>query len=110
MSQKLNAFVVGPMGELYKCWHHLGVTEKEVGSIFAPKVITDQNLLSDSMIKNDVLFDNNCKKCILFPSCYGGCIDQKNKNNEFCIPAKSMIEEFIDIRYSLRTRNPKKTK
>ncbi len=104
MSQKLNAFVVGPMGELYKCWHHLGVKEKEVGNIFSQKAITNQDLLSDSMIKNDVIFDTKCKECVLFPSCYGGCIEQRNKNKEFCIPAKSMLEEFIDIRYHLRTQ------
>jgi uncharacterized protein len=103
MMQQLNAFVIGPEGELYKCWHHLGEKEKEVGSIFAPQTITNYGLLSDMMIKGNPILDNQCKSCILFPSCYGGCTDDKNKNENVCIPAKSMLENFLDIRYAVKT-------
>jgi len=103
MSQNLNAFLIGPEGELYKCWHHLGVKEKEVGSIFEPQIITNYGLLSNAMIKGDPLLDNKCKSCVLFPSCFGGCVDNKNGNDDFCIPAKSMLEDFIDTRYTVKT-------
>ena len=66
MCQSLNAFVVGASGELYKCWHHLGLKDKIVGSIFKPDVITDYALFADMMIKNDALFDEKCKSCVLF--------------------------------------------
>ena len=105
MSQKMNAFVIGTEGELYKCWHHLGVDEKIVGSIFDPNTITNYSLLSDMMIKGDGLFDNKCKSCILFPSCHGGCVDEKNRNKDYCIPAKAMLEDFIDIHYAIKTGN-----
>ncbi|QZE13633.1 radical SAM protein [Halosquirtibacter laminarini] len=99
MVQQMNSFVVGPEGELYKCWHHLGVPEKKVGSIFGTQTITNYSLLSDLAINGDVLLDSKCKSCILFPSCYGGCMDEKQRNQDFCIPAKSMLEDFIDIHY-----------
>jgi uncharacterized protein len=105
MSQQLNSFLVGPEGELYKCWNHLGVKEKEVGSIFEPQTISNFGLLSDSMLSEDALFDNQCKLCVLFPSCNGGCIDIKKSNGDFCIPAKSMLEDFIDTRYILKTHS-----
>ena len=103
MSQKLNAYVIGPQGELYKCWHHLGMKDKEIGDIFTHGTIRNAGLWADLMLKKDVIFDNRCKACILFPSCDGGCVDMKNKNEKICIPARSMLEDFIDIRYTVKT-------
>jgi uncharacterized protein len=100
MCQKMNAFVIGTEGELYKCWHHLGINEKIVGSIFDPQIITNFSLLSDLMIKGDAVLDNKCRTCVLFPSCYGGCVDDRSRNKDYCIPAKSMLEDFIDIHYT----------
>jgi uncharacterized protein len=105
MCQQMNAFVIGSEGVLYKCWHHLGMDDKIVGSIFDPNTITNFPLLSDMMIKGDVILDNKCKSCVLFPSCYGGCMDDKNRNKDYCIPAKSMLEDFIDIYYTVKTKN-----
>jgi uncharacterized protein len=102
MSQSLNSFVIGPEGEMYKCWHHLGEKSKEVGNLLKPEIITNYTLLSDMMIKNDVIFDNKCKSCVLFPSCDGGCVDHKMENSDYCIPAISKIEDFLDIYYSMK--------
>jgi uncharacterized protein len=104
MAQQMNAFVVGTEGELYKCWHHLGVDDKIVGSIFDPHTITNYSLLSDMMIKDDGMSDSKCRSCVLFPSCNGGCMDEKNRKQDCCIPAKSMLEDFIDIHYTVKTR------
>lgn len=104
MCQQMNAFLVGTEGELYKCWHHLGIDEKIVGSIFDPNTITNFPLLSDLMIKGDVMLDNKCRSCVIFPSCYGGCMDDKGRNKDYCIPAKSMLEDFIDIYYTVKTK------
>ena len=105
MRQTMNAFVVGPMGELYKCWHHLGVKEKIVGNIFEKNVITNFTELTKMMIDNDVLFDTKCKKCVLFPSCNGGCADIKDNNNNVCALAKSMLSDFLDVRYVQNNNN-----
>jgi uncharacterized protein len=102
MVQQMNSFVVGPEGELYKCWHHLGESEKSVGSIFGSQTITNYPLLSNIMIADDALLDNKCKSCILFPSCSGGCMDEENISKDYCIPAKSMLEDFIDIHYAMK--------
>lgn len=99
MSQQLNSYVVGPKGELYKCWHDLGKKEKIIGDIFMNKDVVNFSLLADKMFKNDVLFDNECTSCVLFPSCNGGCTDLKNLHGEKCIIAKKHLEDFIDIHY-----------
>lgn len=106
MMQAMNSFVVGPEGELYKCWHHLGVKEKEIGSILSPTIVTNFGLLADEMVKGDVLFDAECYNCVLFPSCYGGCTDMKvNTKKTECIPFKTMLEEFLEMRYEMNDRS-----
>lgn len=97
MRQSLNSFVIGPSGELYKCWHHLGNKDKVVGNIFGSEI--DYSLLSNMMVGNDVLFIERCKKCVLFPSCDGGCSDIRDKGIDVCIPAKAMLKDFLDIKY-----------
>jgi ABC-type bacteriocin/lantibiotic exporter with double-glycine peptidase domain len=34
----------------------------------------------------------------------GGCTDDRNKSENVCIPAKSTLEDFLDIRYEIRNR------
>ena len=97
MRQTLNSFVVGPSGELYKCWHHLGNKELEVGNVFGSPI--NYSLFSKMMVGNDVLFDDKCRKCVLFPSCDGGCSDIKERGIDVCIPAKAMLKDFLDIKY-----------
>jgi len=100
MAQTMNAFVVGPDGKLYKCWHHLGDESMAVGSILDPNLISNFSLLADVMIyKRDPVFNQECQKCVLFPSCDGGCYDNKRLGKDFCIPAKSMLSDFLDIKY-----------
>lgn len=60
------------------------------------------------MIKDDGMLDNKCRSCVLFPSCHGGCIDEKSRNKDYCIPAKSALEDFIDIHYTKRTNSESK--
>jgi uncharacterized protein len=94
-----SSLIVGPEGELYKCWHHLGIPEKSIGTINADLEITNVDLYADYMINGDALFDVNCKKCVLFPSCNGGCADLKKLNKDYCITAKGNLEKYIEIRY-----------
>jgi len=88
---------------LYKCWHHLGNKEKIVGTIFEKNIFTNIDYVADCMLKQG-LFDEECKKCVLFPSCNSGCFDMREKNENYCIPAKSMLEDFLEIHYEMKTR------
>lgn len=99
MAQTLNSFVIGPDGEMYKCWNDLGDKEKSVGNIMKPQSITNFPLLADMMISNDVIYDEECKNCVLFPSCYGGCTAHRKLKADYCIPAKSSLGDYLDIKY-----------
>ncbi|MDR0231904.1 MAG: radical SAM protein [Dysgonamonadaceae bacterium] len=96
-----NGFLVGPKGELYKCWHHLGQKSKEIGTVFG-NTIENKNIFTDSMLKNDCLFNKKCTDCLLFPSCSCGCPDMRQQGINQCIPAKSMLEDFLEIHYAVK--------
>ena len=105
MMRGANSFLIGPEGELYKCWHHLGEKNMSIGNVIEENQF-DLSLYSKFMLANDSLFDELCQSCFLYPSCFGGCPDLRIKNNIFggndsvCIPAKENIEKFLDIYYS----------
>ncbi len=67
----INSFVVGPSGELYKCWVDLGKEDRIVGNIFSDEY--NYSILSEYMVGTDMFNDSKCKECTLFPVCDGGC-------------------------------------
>ena len=65
-----NNFVIGPRGELYKCEHHVGRKELEVGHIEE----VDKDKLEDyKLVCSNVADDSKCKTCSVYPVCMGGC-------------------------------------
>lgn len=67
-----SSMVIGPRGELYKCWNNPGVKEYEIGSVFEP--LQPSGTLIDYMFEG---FENDaeCRECKLLPLCMGGCVD-----------------------------------
>lgn len=80
-----NAFVIGPDGELYKCWTDLGKKDKTIGSIFNKSL--NLNLMAEYVIGTDKFSDTKCLNCKLFPVCDGGCgiyrLENKIHNTEY---------------------------
>jgi len=72
LMSKKNAFMVGPDGELYKCWTDLGKSDEVVGSING-SVKWNMALLAESMVGASYLDDVKCINCLFFPLCNGGC-------------------------------------
>ena len=103
LTQK-NGFVVGPDGELYKCWDDVGLENMVVGHI---DDISNWNmpLIAESMIACSYLDDPECKECFFFPVCNGGChrIRQKNLHSEVkhssCTYFKGNLEELLELHY-----------
>jgi len=69
---KRNAYVVGPEGELYKCWDDVGIEELVVGRIDS---LTGWNmpLIAKGMVAASYLDSAECRECFHFPICDGGC-------------------------------------
>lgn len=95
MLQQTDAFIIGPEGELYKCWDDVSKPEKVVGSIMNDKLY-NYDLLMRYMHECSP-FDEECRKCKVFPVCGGGCslLRYRNKfeDGEFpvCSPLKNPI-------------------
>lgn len=94
-----NAVVIGPEGELYKCWNDVGNKDMVVGNIDGK--ITNQSLLLRYLVGADPLEDSKCQGCFLFPVCGGGCpysrIQQtyEEKDVNVCPLIKDNLEEFL---------------
>ena len=97
--QSQNSLVIGPEGELYKCWHHIGMPDKIIGNILSPDIITHIDRYATMMLDSDSLLDKGCQDCILYPSCTGGCIDMKRLSQDYCMVAKNNLEKFIELQY-----------
>ena len=99
-----NAYVIGPDGEMYKCWDDVGLEEKVVGHISR---FNDWNmaLIAEGMTGCSYLDDPECRACYFCPVCNGGChrIRQKNLHAEVkhssCTYFKGNLENLLELYY-----------
>jgi len=102
MARSLNSFVIGPDGELYKCWCDVGKEEKVFGNIF--NGVTNYDIYTKYLISEDELDDSKCKDCTFFPICSGGCVHRRlnlggNISEELCMIHKDCFNEYIKRTY-----------
>lgn len=90
---KLNNLVIGPQGELYKCEHHVGQKDKEIGNIAYGYKYSNFMM---NFIKNEPR--EVCKGCKIFPLCLGGCPAQKFDlpNQESCFYSEFYIKHILE--------------
>lgn len=70
---QINSFVIGPDGDLYKCWNEIGRKDFVVGNIKNKKMISNYDLISEYAIRYNKFNDFQCLDCFLLPVCVGGC-------------------------------------
>lgn len=66
-----NSVVIGPEGELYKCWNDVGKKDRIYG--YLDGKITNEPLLFRYLAASDPFDDQQCRECLLLPVCGGGC-------------------------------------
>lgn len=94
-----NAIIIGPEGEIYKCWNDVGDKKKIVANIKGE--IINETLLLRYLIGADPFEDSRCQKCILLPVCGGGCplsrIQNKfeGKDVNVCPLLKEYLNDFL---------------
>jgi len=99
-----DAYVVGPDGELYKCWNDVGKERDIIGSINS---FTGWNtaLIAEGMVGASYLEDEACQKCFFFPVCDGGCPKMRmynrrdNGKRDTCSYLKNHAKELLEIHY-----------
>jgi uncharacterized protein len=97
-----NSFVVGPQGELYKCWEDVGRKEMIIGDISNDPLISNNELVVLYSVGTDPFLDDDCKACSVFPICSGGCANRRlrakyfNENGlEYCSLYKDNLQAYL---------------
>lgn len=104
MLTRRNAFVIGPDGEVYKCWDDVGIPERVVGNVDSLK---DWNmaLVAEGMTGCSYLDSQECRECFYFPICDGGChrIRQTNLHSarpqSSCSYFKDNLENLLELHF-----------
>lgn len=78
MVHSLYSYIIGPEGELYKCWNDVSDPSKAVGTIKSAKLFGSTRLLD--FMTETTPFNLECKECRVFPICGGGCSYFRLKN------------------------------
>lgn len=92
MMQSANSYIIGPIGEIYKCWNDVSDKNKVVGNISNDYI--SQNTLFINYMTGTPAFDDKCKNCKVFPICDGGCGLYRYRNSyeggefDICSPYK----------------------
>lgn len=89
-----NAFVIDPLGNLYKCYNTIGRADERVGHI------SDGNFIGKNLFKwmNYNSFNSECNECNVQPICLGGCPYQRLQSGKHnCNKVKYNIEDLIGL-------------
>lgn len=98
-----NRFVIGPKGELYKCWEDVGKPAMVVGNIHEADPVTNPELRAQYSIGTDAYNDPECLACSVLPICGGGCANKRlrakqfgEKGLEFCSPYRKNLIGYLE--------------
>jgi len=81
MVNKVNDYIIGPEGEIYKCWNDVSDKSKIIGNI-SKKEILNKPLFYKYLFAGSCFDSNECKDCLFLPICSGGCAWYRIRNNE----------------------------
>lgn len=104
---KRNAYVIGPDGELYKCWNDIGIPELVIGNVRS-FLNWNMALVAEGMVGASYLEDKECESCFFFPVCDGGCPKMRllnskdNGGRDVCSYFKGHIKEFLEMHYEAK--------
>lgn len=79
MVNHINSYIIGPEGELYKCWNDFNNSNKVIGNICSNEIV-NKHLLHSYLTELSAFSDDKCKDCMFFPICSGGCSWYRYRN------------------------------
>lgn len=112
VASKYFAFVVGPEGELYKCWRMVGNQKETIGNVNDGSF--DMVKFSKYLIGADYTLNSKCLQCEFITLCGGGCplVRMRNKYEKIslnhCCPEKTHMEQLMELRYEMFVKSHQK--
>lgn len=73
------AYLIGPAGEIYKCWNDVGHKDRVIGNISGNLQINKLRYYR-YLHETSAFSDEECKECSVFPICSGGCGHYRYRN------------------------------
>ena len=105
VATKYFAFVIGPEGEIYKCWRMVGNPKQILGNVRTG--IKSMHGFADYITGADYTRDPQCLGCEFIALCGGGCPLARMRNRDeglnlnHCCPEKSHMEQLMEMRYEM---------
>lgn len=78
-ANRISCYVIGPKGELYKCWQDVGMENKVIGNIFDDD-FSDYSLLNQYMLHGSRMNEQTCLECPMMPICDSNCANDRLDN------------------------------
>jgi uncharacterized protein len=93
-----DSFVIGPDGDLYKCWLDLGRHELAVGHIGDGSLELNEKIAKWQDFQP--FDDANCGLCTMLPVCMGGCPELnmrsvREEENQACCSWKYQLQDHL---------------
>jgi uncharacterized protein len=105
---KASSYIIGPEGEIYKCWNDVSNKKKIIGYI-NQKNLTNSSLLYKYIVDSKWYYSNKCKKSFFLPICNGNCAwywyRNKFENGKYnlctCLQkAPKMLDKCLEYYYN----------
>ncbi len=97
---RVNEFVIGSEGELYKCYSSVGNHHEIIGNV---RQYHDVNSRAHKWLKYSPFQNEECRQCIALPVCMGGCAHHafdsaqyENRCGTFRYTHRQRIEDYVD--------------
>jgi uncharacterized protein len=109
IATRRNGFVIGPEGEIYKCWLDIGSKDMIVGDIFG-NIPWNTGATANYLVGADHFEDPKCKDCFFLPICDGGCPNTRlhsmhsDQDTNVCLIFKDRLQDWLEIYYELRQK------
>lgn len=78
MAHSSSSFLIGPEGEIYKCWNDVGNPRAVIGNISQSELKNASRLIKYAVQATP--FNSECRQYFAFPICDGGCAYHRYRN------------------------------
>ncbi|MCX6834015.1 MAG: SPASM domain-containing protein [candidate division Zixibacteria bacterium] len=99
MAQLINAYVVDPDGDLFRCFNYIGDKSRACGNVSRPTDYHHPEFLR--LFAFDPFTNDKCRECQVLPLCMGACpsrrLDRDLTADQMCESWRYNLEPMLDL-------------